>query len=70
MAVKLISHSNGHWRRLFTERMFDPPLDIQSSYSISTLRYFILGSEIMENIGAIKVVTIYSEMIWYHFTVD
>ena len=32
--------------------------------------YFILGSEIMENISAIKVVSIYSEMIWYHFTVD
>ena len=24
----------------------------------------------MENISAIKVVSIYSEMIWYHFTVD
>ena len=32
--------------------------------------YFILSSEIMENISAIKVVSIYSEMIWYHFTVD
>ena len=31
---------------------------------------FILSSEIMENISAIKVVSIYSEMIWYHFTVD
>ena len=24
----------------------------------------------MENISAMKVVSIYSEMIWYHFTVD
>ena len=32
--------------------------------------YFILSSEIMENISAIKVVSIYSEMICYHFTVD
>ena len=32
--------------------------------------YFILSSEIMENISAIKVVSIYSEVIWYHFTVD
>ena len=24
----------------------------------------------MENISVIKVVSIYSEMIWYHFTVD
>ena len=32
--------------------------------------YFILSSEIMENISAIKIVSIYSEMIWYHFTVD
>ena len=32
--------------------------------------YFILSSEIMEIISAIKVVSIYSEMIWYHFTVD
>ena len=32
--------------------------------------YFILSSEIMENISAIKVVSIYSEMIWYHFNVD
>ena len=32
--------------------------------------YFILSSEIIENISAIKVVSIYSEMIWYHFTVD
>ena len=32
--------------------------------------YFILSSEIMENISAIKVVSIYSEMIWYYFTVD
>ena len=28
--------------------------------------YFILSSEVMENISAIKVVSIYSEMIWYH----
>ena len=34
------------------------------------LNYFILSSEIIENISAIKVVSIYSEMIWYHFTVD
>ena len=34
------------------------------------LFYFILSSEIMENISAIIVVSIYSEMIWYHFTVD
>ena len=32
--------------------------------------YFILSSEIMENISEIKVVSIYSEMLWYHFTVD
>ena len=32
--------------------------------------YFILSSEIMDNISEIKVVSIYSEMIWYHFTVD
>ena len=32
--------------------------------------YFILSSELTENISAIKVVSIYSEMIWYHFTVD
>ena len=32
--------------------------------------YFILSSEIMEKISAIKVVSIYSEMIWYNFTVD
>ena len=32
--------------------------------------YFILSSEIMENISAIKVVSVYSEIIWYHFTVD
>ena len=32
--------------------------------------YFILSGEIMENISVIKVVSIYSEMIWYHFTVD
>ena len=32
--------------------------------------YFILSSEIMENISAIKVVSIYNEMIWYDFTVD
>ena len=31
--------------------------------------YLILSSEIMESISAIKVVSIYSEMIWYHFTV-
>ena len=31
--------------------------------------YFTLSSEIMENISAIKVVSTYSEMIWYHFTV-
>ena len=35
-----------------------------------TLYYFILSNEIMENISAIKVVSIYSEMRWYHFTVD
>ena len=34
------------------------------------LNYFILSNEIMENISAIKVVSMYSEMIWYHFTVD
>ena len=34
------------------------------------LVYFSLSSEIMENISAIKVISIYSEMIWYHFTVD
>ena len=32
--------------------------------------YFILSSEIMENISEIKVVSIYSDMIWYHFTVN
>ena len=32
--------------------------------------YFIFSSEIKENISVIKVVSIYSEMIWYHFTVD
>ena len=32
--------------------------------------YFILSCEIMENISVIKVVSIYSEMIWYHFAVD
>ena len=32
--------------------------------------YFILSSEMMENISAIKVESIYSEMIWYHFIVD
>ena len=32
--------------------------------------HFILSSEIMENISAIKVVSIHSEMIWYQFTVD
>ena len=32
--------------------------------------YFIFSSEIMQNISAINVVSIYSEMIWYHFTVD
>ena len=31
--------------------------------------YFILSGEIMENISVIKVVSIYSEMKWYHFTV-
>ena len=35
-----------------------------------TYFYFIFSSEIMENISVIKVVSIYSEMIWYHFTVD
>ena len=34
------------------------------------LNYFILSCEIIENISAIEVVSIYSEMIWYHFTVD
>ena len=28
--------------------------------------YFILSSEIMENISVIKEVSIYSVMIWYH----
>ena len=43
------------------------------SYSKYIFRFiFILtcSSEIMENISVIKVVSIYSEMIWYHFTVD
>ena len=31
--------------------------------------YFILSSEIMENISVIKLVSTHSEMIWYHFTV-
>ena len=31
--------------------------------------YFILSSEIVENMSLIKEVSIYSEIIWYHFTV-
>ena len=30
--------------------------------------YMILSSEIMENISAIKVVSIYCEIIWSHLT--
>ena len=36
----------------------------------SLLKNSLLSSEIMENISAIKVESIYSEMIWYHFTAD
>ena len=39
-------------------------------YVINYAFYFIPSSEIMGNISVIKVVSIYSEMIWYHFTVD
>ena len=44
--------------------------EISLKWMKNILIYFILSREIMENISAIKVVSIYSEMIWYHFTVD
>ena len=33
----------------------------------NTVFYFILSSEVMENICVTKVESVYSEMIWYHF---
>ena len=46
--------------------MISPAEALTKNYKL----LFILSSEIMENISAIKVVSIYSEMIWYHLTVD
>ena len=44
--------------------------NLSTEFDVNNAFYFILSCEIMENISAIKVVSIYSEMIWYHFTVD
>ena len=56
----------------FYRKVFAPKGEILSSKSrvvFGRAFYFILSGEIMENISVINVVSIYSEMIWYHFTV-
>ena len=73
-------HSNGNKREinidltvsLHTILVLTGEVVLPSSKLIEARQryYFILSSESMENIIAIKVVSIYSEMIWYHFTVD